>query len=130
MMSQFKIPVSFLSIFMMIRSIPQGDRFVGSCPGRDVLKRVLVRRDVLPSATRLQLADCTIARRVLWIVCHLVTSLATGELVHDDAREKTLMQDAMQETQSKAKHGGGTLHKTSGQKSRNVPNSASSGLAA
>ena len=102
MMSQSKIPVSFLSILMMIRSIPQRDRFVGSCPSLDVLKRVLVRPDVLPSATGLHLADCTIARHVL---CHLVTSLATRELIHDDAREKTLMQDAMQEeTQSKPKH--------------------------
>ena len=120
MMSQSKIPVSFLSILMMIRSVPQRDRFVGSCPSLDVLKRVLVRPDVLPSATGLHLADCTIARHVL---CHLVTSLATRELIHDDAREKTLMQE---ETQGKPQPEGGFLHKTSGQKSRNVPNFASS----
>ena len=71
---------------LAIRSSPTapGDRFVGSCPCLDVLRRALA--SFFPSpATRLQL----MARLcVLWIVCYLVTTLAMGPLllIRDDAR--------------------------------------------
>ena len=76
---------------------PLGDRFVGSCPCLDVLRRALASffPSVSSPATRLQL----MARLcVLWIVCYLVTTLAMGALllIRDDARvhaRDMMMQD-------------------------------------